>query len=162
VKVLFKCWSCRKEYDSETIWLFLGGEEDVCQVLEEVDVWIDLRHFGRWNRKIFLPDQVVLVRMPFKDGDLEKAKIILPICKDIALKAKNEGKKVLLSCHAGVSRSALLALMVLAEEFQSTEKAWWRLKTERPHVEFHENFEPLVKEIFESYHDLMKTFGFCL
>lgn len=131
-----------------TDWLFLGGEEDVCQILDKVDVWIDFRNFGRWNRKIFLPNHVVLIRMPFKDGDLEKAEVILPICKDIVLKAKNDGKKILVSCHAGVSRSALLALMVLAEEFQSAEKAWRRLKIERPHVEFHDNFRSLVKEIF--------------
>jgi Dual specificity phosphatase, catalytic domain. len=62
-----------------------------------------------------------------------------------------EGKKILVSCHVGVSRSALLALIVLAEEFQSAEKAWWRLKTERPHIDFHDNFQSLVMEIFEIY-----------
>jgi protein-tyrosine phosphatase len=128
-------------------WLFLGGEEDVCQVLDQVDIWIDLRHLDRWNRKIFLPNHVVLVRSPFKDGDLEKAKEILPMCKDIAIKAHKQGKKVLVSCHAGVSRSALLALMILCD-FMNAEEAFLKIKFARPHVEFHDNFSPIVRGIF--------------
>lgn len=132
-----------------TDWLFLGGEEDVCQVLGEIDIWLDFRHFGKWNRKIFLPDKVVLIRMPFEDGDVDKAKVILPMCKDLVLKARDQGKKVLLSCHAGVSRSALLALMILVDELGDPERAWFRLKEKRPHVEFHDNFLPIVKDIFK-------------
>jgi protein-tyrosine phosphatase len=131
-----------------TDWLFLGGEEDVCQILDKVDVWIDFRNFGRWNRKIFLPNHVVLIRMPFKDGDLEKAEVILPICKDIVLKAKNDGKKILVSCHAGASRFALLVLMVLAD-VMGVEDAMLKIMAERTIIEFHDNFIPLVEKIFK-------------
>lgn len=131
-------------------WLFLGGEEDVCQILNEIDVWIDFRHFGEWNRKIFLPESVIYIRMPFKDGDIKKAREILPQAKKLIEGFKFDGKKVLISCHAGVSRSAILALWVLAEELVNYEKAWIQLIGARPHIEPHENFMELLIEIQKS------------
>ena len=131
-------------------WLYLGGEEDVCQILNEVDVWIDFRHFGEWNRRIFLPDHVFYIRMPFKDGDAEKAKVILPKAKKMIDEFKVENKKVLISCHAGLSRSAILALWLLAEELNDYEQAWVQLTNSRPYFEPHENFFELLMKIKEN------------
>jgi len=59
-----------------------------------------------------------------------------------------ENKKVLISCRAGISRSALLVLMVLAD-VMGMEDAMLKIMAERPIIEFHDNFIPLVEKIFK-------------
>lgn len=127
-------------------WLFLAGEEDVDEILPYVDVWIDFRHVSPWNRVIKCPEHVRYIRIPFCDGDLEAAETAIPIAKTIVDYCHEIGKKVLISCHAGISRSATLALWVLAER-TGYEKAWLELKKKQPYFEPDENFWPLLDEI---------------
>lgn len=131
-------------------WLFLGGEDDVDQILNQVDVWIDFRHFGRWNRVIFVPNHVQYMRMPFMDGDSTKVKSVLSNAKLIIDYLKPDNK-VLVSCHAGASRSALLATWILAEELGDFDAAWWRLRGKRRLIEFHEGFDEFVQELRGKY-----------
>lgn len=127
-------------------WLYIGGEDEVDSVLPKVDAWIDLRHFSYMNRRIYVPQQVTYLRFPFEDGNLDEARRVLPLAKCVLDKLKAEGKHVLVSCHAGVSRSALLALWMMAEEM-GYEKAWCTLKALRPQVEIDKRFLPLLQEI---------------
>lgn len=127
-------------------WLWLGGEEDIDFEQLKVDVWIDFRQEMRWNRRIWTPKGLTIIKMPFQDGDLFLAESILPLAKLILSDIKEKGKKALISCHAGVSRSALLALWVLSEEL-GFEKAWLELKRLRPIVEINPNLLPLIQKL---------------
>lgn len=133
-----------------TEWLFLGGEDDVHEIINEIDIWIDFRDFSKWNRVIYVPEEVIYVRIPFKDGDNKKVKSALNIAKNIIDQNKNK-YKILISCHAGFSRSALLATWVLAEETGDLDVAFREIKSKRPYVEFHENFSCFVQELRNKY-----------
>lgn len=136
-------------------WLWLGGEDDVDQILESVDVWIDFRHFNRWNRIIYLPGHVTYIRMPFMDGDKDRVKDVLSAAKSM-IDSLNESKNVLISCHAGFSRSALLATWILSERMNGFDEAWLELKNRRPYVEFHENFDDFVHKLRNAKKEQMK------
>lgn len=149
-------------------WLWLGGEEDVDEPLygkllkpehvtphavsaePKVHLWIDFRHDTPFNRKIYVPPSVAYIAMPFRDGDLEKAGRVLPLAKTLLDRVHEEGKSALISCHAGVSRSAVLALWCMAEE-RDYEWAWRTLLFMRPHVAPHPVFEPILSELARSY-----------
>ena len=134
-----------------TPWLYLGGQEDVCQVLSSVDLWVDFRDLQPTNRKIFLPEHVTYQRLPFKDGHLEALHTTLPEAKNILDEARKNNKKTLISCHAGVSRSAVLALWCLAEEMGDYEEAYQRVRAVRPYIEPHEKFHPFLEELKKRY-----------
>lgn len=127
-------------------WLFIAGEEDVDDIPLHVDVWIDFRDIRPWNRVIRCPEHVRYIRIPFCDGDLEAAQTAIPIAKTIVDYCHENDKKVLVSCHAGISRSATLALWVLAEQI-GYEKAWLELKQKQPYFDPDENFWPLLDKI---------------
>ena len=126
--------------------LFLGGEEDVSDVLDEVDLWVDLRDDGPFNRVVEIPRHVVYVRIPIKDGDSERAAPVFKKAKQLVDASIAAGEKVLVSCHAGFSRSALLAWWVLSEQTGDPESAWCSLKSKRHWIEPHENFWPFIEE----------------
>jgi protein-tyrosine phosphatase len=129
-------------------WLFIGGQEDVCQVLHHVDVWFDFRHVLPTNRKIYLPPHVAYYRMPFPDGDIQSLYEILPKI-DATLKAQQQ--KVLVSCHAGVSRSAVVALYLLCKENGDFAKSWETIVKARPYVLPHDHFQPFIRHLKQSF-----------
>jgi len=76
-------------------WLYLSGEHEVISVINRVDIWIDFRNELQTNLEIKVSDSVVVIKMPFIDGDLEMALKIYPIAKSILDRAKINGQKVL-------------------------------------------------------------------
>lgn len=126
--------------------LFLGGEDDVSEVLPFVDVWLDLRDEGLWNRIIEIPEHVVYIRIPIADGDGDRAYQVFWKAKQIVRMVLAEGDRVLVSCHSGVSRSVVVVWWVLSEMFQDPEAAWSLLKRKRPSVEPHEGFVPFIRD----------------
>lgn len=149
-------------------WLWLGGEEDVDEPLygkllmpehvtphsvsaePKVHLWIDFRNDLPHNRRIYIPHSVTYISMPFRDGDLEAARRILPLAKLVLDRVREEGKSALITCHAGVSRSAVLALWCMAEE-KGYEWAWCNLLLMRPHVAPHPEFDPILQELAQQY-----------
>jgi len=127
-------------------WLYLCGEKQVEQSLDKVDIWIDFRNELSTNLEIKVPNNVVVIKLPFIDGDLEKAKKVYPIAKLILKQAKNNGQKVLVSCHQGLSRSALLALWCMAEEM-GYEKAYDKMKLINSNLKIDINFIPIIEQI---------------
>lgn len=126
--------------------LFLGGEEDVSDVINNVDVWVDLRNEGKWNRIVHLPSKLTYIRIPIEDGDLKRAKQVFTKAKSIIEASIEAGETVVLTCHAGMSRSVVLAWWILAEQFQDADKAWRHMKQLRPAIEPDERFFPFIEE----------------
>lgn len=151
--------------------LFLGGEDDVDRLLygvEEarnlnnggdfvgepqplVDVWIDLRDLRDSNRYIFVPDGVLHSKFPFRDGNYKEAKETLPAAKTMLEQFLKEGKRVLVTCHQGRSRSVILLLWYLSEKFDSYQNAYWHLKSKRSIIEPDRAFKPFLEEWKEKY-----------
>jgi protein-tyrosine phosphatase len=131
-------------------WLYLCGYRQVDSVINKVDIWIDFRNELPTNLKINVPSNVVDIKMPFVDGDLDKAKKVYPMAKLILNQAKINGQKVLVSCHAGASRSALLALWCMAEEM-GYEKAYSKMKLINPNLKIDNEFAPIIKQIKGMY-----------
>ncbi|QGG48004.1 dual specificity protein phosphatase family protein [Heliorestis convoluta] len=127
-------------------WLYLGGEEEVESIIDRVDIWIDFRDEDIDNLFIKIPENVVVIRMPFLDGDEKAAKKIYPIAKLIIDTARRQNKKILISCHMGISRSATLALWLMAEEM-GYEKAYRRLKSIRSIVCPDRRFQSIIQWI---------------
>jgi hypothetical protein len=164
-------WSCMHGHSTIFDNLFLGGEDDVDKLLygieqarsinnngiftEEpepsVDVWIDLRDIRESNRRVFVPDGVEHVPIPFRDGVYKEAKEMLPLAKDILEKRLDEGKRVLVTCHQGRSRSVILLLWHLSEKFNSYQNAYWHIKNKRPIIEPDRNFKPILEEWRKNY-----------
>lgn len=134
-------------------WLWLAGEDEVHLVLPHVDVWIDFRHYTPNSRRIFVPDHIHYIRMPLVDGDLEAAQIIFPAAKALIKHFRDQEKKILVSCHAGVSRSATLCLWILAEQYLDFDKAWEHMKAIRPYFSPDEGFQPLLDKIRREMND---------
>lgn len=151
--------------------LFLGGEDDVDRLLygmEEakninnkgafvgepepsVDVWMDLRDIRNNNRYVFVPDEVLHVKFPFRDGVYKEAQEVLPTAKDMLEHYLSQGKKVLVTCHQGRSRSVILLLWYLSEKFGSFQNAYWHIKNKRPIIEPDRAFKPFLEEWKEKY-----------
>jgi protein-tyrosine phosphatase len=126
--------------------LFLGGQEDVTEALPHIQVWVDLRSEGMWNRVVEIPSHVTYIRIPIVDGDSNRASQVFKKAKQIVQSSIEEGEKVLVSCHAGISRSVVLVWWVFANQLQDAEKAWSILKLKRPIIEPDERFFPFIKE----------------
>ena len=131
-------------------WLYLCGEKQVEIVLNKVDTWIDFRNELSTNLEIKAPNNVVIIKMPFIDGDLEKAKKVYPLAKLILTQAKLNNQKVLVSCHKGLSRSALIALWCMAEEI-GYEKAYNKMKLINPELNIDMHFLPIIEQIKMMY-----------
>jgi len=131
-------------------WLYLSGEKEVETIINKVDIWIDFRNELPTNLEIDVPNNVVIVKLPFIDGDIEKAKKIYPIAKLILDRAKINGQKVLVSCHKGLSRSALLTLWCMAEEM-GYERAYSKMKLINPNLNIDFRFIPIIEQIKGMY-----------
>lgn len=151
--------------------LYLCGEDDVDELLYGrtesanlngkggfvgspnplVDVWIDLRDMRTNNRQVFVPEAVEHLSFPFQDGQLEQAREHLPTALKALEEAMNDGKRVLVSCHQGRSRSSLLLLQYLCKGSESFQDSYWRLKSQRPSMEIDRKFQPLVDELKASF-----------
>lgn len=151
--------------------IFLGGEEDVdfalygreftykdremlmssesIDVSPRVNVWIDFRDNRNDNRKIYFPSEVTYVSLPFMDGDIKRAKQSWNIAKRI-VDNRMDTDKFLITCHAGVSRSATFVLWLMCEEY-GYDKAWKILKSKRKHVEPDKGFKSFVDWLKEEY-----------
>ena len=146
--------------------LFLGGEDDVDELLygieesqnlnglgvfqnlpnPQIDVWIDLRDIRESNRKVFLPEEVEYISVPFRDGVIEEARTYLPIAKEILSKNLADKKRVLVTCHQGRSRSVMLLVWYLCETLGSFDKAYKLVRSKRPISNPDKRFTPLLKE----------------
>jgi hypothetical protein len=151
--------------------LYLGGEDDVDQLLygmevartlngkgilvgepnPSVDIWIDLRDIRDNNRRVFVPDGVEHIPLPFRDGVYAEAESMLPIAKSVLEKGLAEGKRVLVTCHQGRSRSFILLLWHLSEKFGSYQNAYWHIKNRRSIVEPDRAFKPFLEEWGRKY-----------
>lgn len=160
-------WECKYGF-SEIIQnkLYLVGEDDIDELLygeEEarnlngkgtfnqqptpmIDVWIDLRDIRSSNRKVFIPNGVEHIQIPFRDGVLEEAREHLPKAKEILKQKLEENKRIVVGCHQGRSRSAMLLIWLFAEEQKNFLDAYWDIKSKRPIVEPDKNFKPLLEE----------------
>lgn len=126
--------------------LFLGGEEDVSEALPFVQVWVDLRNEGCFNRIVEIPLHVTYIRIPIADGDINRAFQVFSKAKHIIQTSIDNGEKVVVTCRAGVSRSVVLVWWILAEQWKDPNKAWNFLKWKRPFIEPDERFSPFIKE----------------
>ncbi|AKA44400.1 dual specificity protein phosphatase family protein [Paenibacillus polymyxa] len=126
--------------------LFLGGEEDVSEVFPQVQVWVDLRSEGAWNRIVEIPSHITYIRIPINDGDAARADQVFSKAKDIIELSLTAGEKVVLSCQAGISRSVVVAWWILAKQLCDAEKAWSILKLKRPAIEPDEAFFTFISQ----------------
>lgn len=132
-------------------WLYIGGiENNVFRTLQYVDVWINFAHSSKKEEKIHLKNSNNTLYYPlrFDDGDLYKG-------QENWLKAyeiinRHHGKKVLISCTEGVSRSAVMALWLLCEEFEDYKEAITHLKNKRQ-VHIDKNFNEFLCFLQENY-----------
>jgi len=158
-------WSYKFGY-SEIIpqQLYMGGEDDIDDLLygeeqarqlngkgafngtpsPQIDAWIDLRDQRDSNRKIYLPNTIHYYSYPFRDGNVEEANITLPKAKEKLTSLLKEGNRVLVTCHEGKSRSFLLVMWQLIENGESVLDAYWEIKSKRPIVEPHKNFQSFM------------------
>lgn len=165
-------WECKVGF-SEILpsSLYLGGEDDIDDLLygveearhlngkgaflhaptPQIDVWIDLRDIRSSNRQVYLPDGIQYVSIPFHDGNLEEARTYLPQAKQQLTSFLEEGKRVLVTCHQGRSRSVMLVLWHLCERENSFLSAYWDLKGKRAVMEPDKRFQPLLNEWKEQY-----------
>jgi len=127
-------------------WLYLCGEKQIESVINKVDVWIDFRNELSTNLEIKIPNNIVTIKLPFIDGDLEKAKKIYPMTKLILNQIKSSNQKALISCHRGASRSALMALWCMAEEM-GYQKAYDKMKMINPELNIDVHFMPIIEQI---------------
>lgn len=145
--------------------LYIAGEDDVDQLLygkeearhlnstfsfkgkpdPQIDCWIDCRDIRKNNRQVYIPKEIEKYDFPFKDGDYESAKKTLPKAKEVLKQILKNGKRVLVTCHEGRSRSVLLVLYLLAEE-KSFLNAYLHLQSKRPIMNIHKNFQPFLDE----------------
>lgn len=116
-----------------------------------VDIWIDLRDLRKNNRKLFIPNNVKLFSVPFKDGDLIAAKEYLPKALCILKNELSQEKKVVISCHEGKSRSMILLLWFLSEKFNSFYDALLHLQSKRPIMSIDKKFLPISKQLEKTY-----------
>lgn len=140
-----------------TDYLYIGGQEDVCQILGKVDLWIDFRGPSPFNRKIYIPEGVVYVRIPFNDGDETMIEKVLPKAKLLARNAIDNKEIVLISCHAGISRSVVLAWWLLTEEWGDHEKAWNHIKHLRAYAEPDERFHDFIQKYIVGHKKIANT-----
>ncbi|MFW6009534.1 MAG: dual specificity protein phosphatase family protein [archaeon] len=127
-------------------WLYLGSEKEIKNTINEVDFWIDFRDNIDSNIEVNVPDHVIMIKMPFVDGDLERARNIYPQAKTILDQVKKSGKKALINCHMGASRSATLALWCMAEEM-GYENAYNKMKLINPKFKPDVKFKPILDYI---------------
>ncbi|RNB89618.1 hypothetical protein EDM56_10560 [Brevibacillus fluminis] len=146
--------------------LYIGGEDDIDELLygtiesrnlngkgsffespmPQIDTWIDLRDHRPNNRKIYIPTEVEYFSLPFADGSYIEAEQILPKAKEVLTNKLNNGNRVLVTCHQGRSRSALLVLWYLAETLGSYSEAFKVLKDKRYIIKPDRNFSPFLEE----------------
>lgn len=127
-------------------WLYLCGENSVLSIINKIDIWIDFRNELPTNLEIGVSDNVVVIKMPFIDGDLNMAQKIYPIAKLILDRAKINGQTALVSCHKGLSRSALLALWCMAEEM-GYQRAYDKMKLINPDFNPDIHFISILEQI---------------
>jgi protein-tyrosine phosphatase len=146
--------------------LFLGGEDDVDELLygkeesrnlngkgvfhnkptPQIDVWIDLRDVRDSNRKVFLPDKIEYLSVPFRDGVIEEARTNLPIAKKLLGEKLADNKRVLVTCHQGRSRSVMLLLWYFSETLGTFEESYKLIRSKRPIIDPDKNFTSLIEE----------------
>lgn len=151
--------------------LYLGGEDDIDDLLygvtearnlngkgtflngpaTRIDCWIDLRDHRPSNRIIYIPKEVEYLSFPFQDGNYEEATQVLPEAKAMLTQRLREGKRVVVTCHQGMSRSALLILWHLSEELSSFQQAWALLKEKRYIVKPDKKFTPFLEKWSQTY-----------
>lgn len=159
-------WSYKQGFTRITDQLFLGGEDDVDDLLygfEEsrninskgsfenepsplIDIWMDLRDLRCNNRQVFIPNNVAHIPLPFRDGNYEEAKEVLPGAKQMLEDYLSEGKRVLVACHQGRSRSVILLLWHLSETLGSYEKAYSHIRRRRPLMKPDRGFKKFLEE----------------
>lgn len=119
--------------------------------LPKIDVWIDLRDIRESNRKVLIPTGIEYISIPFVDGNLEQAEEFLPIAKSILSSRMSNGKRVLVSCHQGKSRSVLLVLWYLCELNKNFLESYWDIKSKRTIMEPDKNFNSIVDRLKTQY-----------
>jgi protein-tyrosine phosphatase len=98
------------------------------------------------NRKVFLPDEIEYISVPFRDGVIEEARINLPVAKEIVAKKIADKKRILVTCHQGRSRSVMLLLWYLSKTNGTVEEVYKLLHSKRPIIQPDKNFLPLIDE----------------
>jgi protein-tyrosine phosphatase len=113
-------------------WLYIGGvENNVRRTLPYIDIWINFAHESKREQKIRekIDKEVSYHPLRFDDGNLYQG-------QENWLKAyeiinQQRGKKILISCTEGVSRSAVMCLWILCEELGDFDTAYQHIKEKR-------------------------------
>ncbi|WP_180953821.1 dual specificity protein phosphatase family protein [Bacillus sp. M6-12] len=132
-------------------WLYIGGvENNVRRTLPYADVWINFSHESKKEKQIHEKRKTNIIYYPlrFDDGDLQKGQEMW--LRAFELIQQHKGQKILISCSEGVSRSAVMCLWLLCEEFMDYEKAITHLKENRK-VFIDKGFHPFVEYLQEIY-----------
>ena len=88
-----------------------------------------------------------VIRIGLHDTPTEPLDVILPIIVPILLIALQEGKRILIHCQAGMSRSASVAISLLAiHESMTFTEALDYVKSKRPIVQPNPSFLRMVRE----------------
>ncbi len=117
------------------------------EVHPQVDVWIDFRNDNLGsNRRVIAPASVTTVRFPLRDGDLAAARSVFPAAKTLVDHFRKQDRRILVSCHAGFSRSAAFALWIMSEKM-GYETACEQLARLRPYANPQHRFAPLLEEM---------------
>ncbi len=131
-------------------WLYIGGVRNTRKTLPLVDVWYDFKWDTREPKNLKIPDNIIVHRIPFDDGNLEQAIPVWEKCRKDILKYKEEGKTIFVSCYEGLSRSAVLCLWLACEELGDYEKALIHVKQCRK-IYPDRNFHPFLETLKKNY-----------
>lgn len=131
-------------------WLYLGGERNIRKTLPHVTVWYDFRHNTSYPKNLRIPDTVHYIHYPFDDGDLQQGIVVWEKVFNEIQEHKNNNEKIFVSCTEGVSRSAVLALWLVAHELKDYNKALQYVKTKR-NIFPDKNFSPFLLTLQSKY-----------
>ncbi|WP_333728780.1 protein tyrosine phosphatase [Bacillus paranthracis] len=136
-------------------WLYIGGTGNIRKTIPLVDIWYDFRWDRTLPKNLVVPQGITMHHVPFDDGNLIVAEKVWIQCFDEILLYKEQGKRVLVSCYEGVSRSAVLCLWLACHELRDYEMAMNHVKSFR-NIYPHKEFRPFLKRLKEMYLSIEK------
>ena len=121
--------------------LYQSGFPDFKEIIKEnINIVIHLAEIKSNFPNISPEENLLYIWWPIKDGPLPDTKILNRLA-DLSVEFLKEGKKLLISCAAGINRSSLLASLVMMKFLKINGKeAIDRIRKKNPSALSNENF----------------------